>query len=289
MASNEGYDIIKTSPFGNTMITDFAFSAIEAESLGDDEFTDFLTISYSSTDYVGHDFGLSSVELQDTYLRLDLEIERLLNYLDKNIGIGNYTLFLTADHGAAEVPAYLSDINVPGSNIGKDNFSILFDEVYVKYGVPDLIKNISNNQIFLNQDRILSLQLSLEDVQKFVVNKIIKYPFVSNAYTATTMLSTHFKNGLPMLLQNGYNQKLSGDVLFSLQPGVIVYGPKGTTHGSGYSYDTHVPLLFYGNGIKNGVSYESTNVTDIAPTISALLGISFPSGANGTVIERVIY
>jgi predicted AlkP superfamily pyrophosphatase or phosphodiesterase len=289
MASNEGYDIIKTSPFGNTMITDFAFSAIEAESLGDDEFTDFLTISYSSTDYVGHDFGLSSVELQDTYLRLDLEIERLLNYLDKNIGIGNYTLFLTADHGAAEVPAYLSDINVPGSNIGKDNFSILFDEVYVKYGVPDLIKNISNNQIFLNQDRILSLQLSLEDVQKFVVNKIIKYPFVSNAYTATTMQSTHFKNGLPMLLQNGYNQKLSGDVLFSLQPGVIVYGPKGTTHGSGYSYDTHVPLLFYGNGIKNGVSYESTNVTDIAPTISALLGISFPSGANGTVIERVIY
>ena len=198
-------------------------------------------------------------------------------------------MFLTADHGAAEVPAYLSDINVPGSNIGKDNFSILFDEVYVKYGVPDLIKNISNNQIFLNQDRILSLQLSLEDVQKFVVNKIIKYPFVSNAYTATTMLSTHFKNGLPMLLQNGYNQKLSGDVLFSLQPGVIVYGPKGTTHGSGYSYDTHVPLLFYGNGIKNGVSYESTNVTDIAPTISALLGISFPSGANGTVIERVIY
>ena len=289
MASNEGYDIIKTSPFGNTMITDFAFSAIEAESLGNDEFTDFLTISYSSTDYVGHNFGLSSVELQDTYLRLDLEIERLLNYLDKNIGIGNYTLFLTADHGAAEVPAYLSDINVPGSNIGKDDFSLLFDDVNAKYGVPDLIKNISNNQIFLDQERILSLQLSLEDVQKFVVNKIIKYPFVGNAYTAATMQSAYFKSGIPMLLQNGYNQKLSGDVLFSLQPGVIVYGPKGTTHGSGYSYDTHVPLLFYGNGIKNGVSYESTNVTDIAPTISALLGISFPSGAYGAVIKRVIY
>ena len=289
MASNEGYDIIKTSPFGNTMITDFAFSAIVAENLGNDEFTDFLTISYSSTDYVGHNFGLSSVELQDTYLRLDLEIERLLNYLDKNIGIGNYTLFLTADHGAAEVPAYLSDINVPGSNIGKDDFSLLFDDVNAKYGVPDLIKNISNNQIFLDQERILSLQLSIEDVQKFVVNKIIKYPFVSNAYTAATMQSAHFKSGLPMLFQNGYNQKLSGDVLFSLQPGVIVYGPKGTTHGSGYSYDTHVPLLFYGNGIKNGASYEFTNVTDIAPTISALLGISFPSGANGTVIERVIY
>ena len=288
MGYNEGYDIIKTSPFGNTMTTDFAFSAIEAEDLGDDEFTDFLTISYSSTDYVGHDFGLSSVELQDTYLRLDLEIERLLNYLDKNVGEGNYTLFLTADHGAAEVPAYLSDINVPGSNIGKDDFSPLFDAMKAKYGVSDLINNISNNQVFLNQERILSLQLNPEELQKFVVNKIIDYPFISNAYTASAMQSTNFNSGLPMLLQNGYNQKLSGDILFALQPGVIVYGPKGTTHGSGYSYDTHVPLLFYGNKIKKGVSYEPTNVTDIAPTISALLGISFPSGATGSIIERVI-
>ena len=288
MGYNEGYDIIKTSPFGNTMTTDFAFSAIEAEDLGDDEFTDFLTISYSSTDYVGHDFGLSSVELQDTYLRLDLEIERLLNYLDKNVGEGNYTLFLTADHGAAEVPAYLSDINVPGSNIGKDDFSPLFDAMKAKYGVSDLINNISNNQVFLNQERILSLQLNPEELQKFVVNKIIDYPFISNAYTASAMQSNYFNSGLSMLLQNGYNQKLSGDILFALQPGVIVYGPKGTTHGSGYSYDTHVPLLFYGNKIKKGVSYEPTNVTDIAPTISALLGISFPSGATGSIIERVI-
>jgi len=286
---NGGFDIIKTSPFGNTMITDFALSAIEAEGLGADEFTDFLTVSYSSTDYVGHNFGLSSVELQDTYLRLDLEIERLLNYLDENVGEGNYTLFLTADHGAAEVPTFLRDINVPGANISKDDFSPLFDAMTAKYGVPDLIKSISNNQLFLNQELIISLQLTLEEVQRFVVNEIITYPFVSKAYTATTMQSSYFESGLPMLLQNGYNQKLSGDVLFTLQPGVIVYGPKGTTHGSGYTYDTHVPLLFYGNGIQQGRSYESTSVTDIAPTISALLGISFPSGATGTVIEKVIH
>jgi hypothetical protein len=286
---NGGFDIIKTSPFGNTMITDFALSAIEAEGLGADEFTDFLTVSYSSTDYVGHNFGLSSVELQDTYLRLDLEIERLLNYLDENVGEGNYTLFLTADHGAAEVPTFLRDINVPGANISKDDFSPLFDAMTAKYGVPDLIKSISNNQLFLNQELIISLQLTLEEVQRFVVNEIITYPFVSKTYTATTMQSSYFESGLPMLLQNGYNQKLSGDVLFTLQPGVIVYGPKGTTHGSGYTYDTHVPLLFYGNGIQQGRSYESTSVTDIAPTISALLGISFPSGATGTVIEKVIH
>jgi predicted AlkP superfamily phosphohydrolase/phosphomutase len=103
------------------------------------------------------------------------------------------------------------------------------------------------------------------------------------------MQTGYFQEGIEKLLQNGYNQKISGDVLFTLQPGVIVYGPKGTTHGSGYTYDTHVPLLFYGNGINQGKSYQPTNVTDIAPTISALLGISFPSGATGTVIEKVIY
>ena len=178
---------------------------------------------------------------------------------------------------------------MPSSNIGKDDFSPLFEALKTKYGASDLVKNISNDQVFLNQERILSLQLNLEEVQRFVVNEIIMYPFLSNAYTATTMQSTYFDSGLPMLLQNGYNQKISGDILFTLQPGVIVYGSKGTTHGSGYTYDTHVPLLFYGNGIQKGTSYEPTNVTDIAPTISALLGISFPSGATGTVIEKVIY
>lgn len=289
MPLNGGFDIIKTSPFGNTMITDFAMSAIKAEALGADEFTDFLTISYSSTDYVGHNFGLTSVEMQDTYLRLDLEIARLLNYLDSNVGAGNYCLFLTADHGAAEVPAFLKDIDVPADNVSKEIFSPLFEALSKKYGASDLVENISNDQLFLNHNRIDSLGLNLEDVQKFVVNEIVRYPLIGVVHTAATMQTAYFQEGIAKLLQNGYNQKISGDVLFTLQSGVIVYGPKGTTHGSGYTYDTHVPLLFYGNGINQGKSYQPTKVTDIAPTISALLGISFPSGATGTVIEKVIY
>jgi predicted AlkP superfamily pyrophosphatase or phosphodiesterase len=289
MEFNDGYDILKNTPFGNTMITDFALAAVEAEALGDDEYTDFLTVSYSSTDYVGHDFGVNSIELQDTYLRLDLEIERLLNYLDTNVGEGNYSLFLTSDHGAAEVPSFLKDIDAPGGYVQKNMFTPLYATLKAKYGVSDLIKNISNDQIFLNYDLIKSLQLDLVDVQEFIVNDIINYSAVSKAYTATTMQTSYFKDGMEKTLQNGYNQKLSGDVLFTLKSGVIAYGPKGTTHGSGYTYDTHVPLLFYGNGIQIGKTFERTNVTGIAPTISALLGIAFPSGATGAVIEKAIY
>ena len=288
MESNGGYDIIKSTPFGNTMITDFSMAAIEAENLGADDYTDFLTVSYSSTDYIGHNFGVNSVELQDTYLRLDLELERLLNYLDAKVGAGNYTLFLSSDHGAADVPSFLTDIHIPSGYVPKNSFASLYTSLQKKYGVSDLIKKISNNQVFLNQERIVSLQLDLEAVQKFVVNEIISYPHIKKAYTATTMQTSYFKEGVEKMLQNGYNQKLSGDVLYTLESGVISYGPKGTTHGSGFNYDTHVPLLFYGNGIQPGKTFERTSVTDIAPTISALLGIAFPSGATGAVIEKAI-
>lgn len=289
MELNEGYDIIKSTPFGNTMITDFALSAIEAESLGVDDYTDFLTVSYSSTDYIGHNFGINSVELQDTYLRLDLEVERLLNYLDAKVGAGNYTLFLTSDHGAVDAPSFLTDVHIPSGYVPKNSFASLYTNLKKKYGVSDLIMKISNDQVFLNQERITALKVNLEDVQKFVVNEIISYPHIKKAYTATTMQTRYFKEGAEKMLQNGYHQKLSGDVLFTLESGVISYDSKGTTHGSGYNYDTHVPLLFYGNGIQPGKTYKRTNVTDIAPTISALLGIALPSGATGTVIEEVIY
>ena len=289
MEFNGGFDILKTSPFGNEMITDFALAAVKAEALGKDEHTDFLTVSYSSTDYVGHNFGLNSVELQDMYLRLDLEIERLLSYLDENIGAGNYTLFLTSDHGAADVPSYLKDVHMPSGYVQKELFTPLYLALNTKYGVSDLIKNISNNQIFLNQDQVKELQLNLEAVQNFVVNEIIHYPAINKAFTATTMQSSYFETGIEKTLQNGYNQKLSGDILYTLDSGVIAYGPKGTTHGSGFTYDTHVPLLFYGNGIQEGKTFERTNVSDIAPTISALLGIGLPSGATGEVIEKVMY
>jgi predicted AlkP superfamily pyrophosphatase or phosphodiesterase len=247
-----------------------------------------LAVSFSSTDYVGHNFGVNSKEIEDTYIRLDKDLERFLNALDAKVGKGNYTVFLTADHAAVEVPAYLKSIKIPAGYVDSKALKNRFTEfMKIKFGVSDLIENVSNNQVFLNREKIEELNLDLDDLQGAILNEIIKYPNIDKAYAATTMSSTEFNSGIEALLQKGFNQKRSGDVLFVYDPSFISYGKTGSTHGSGLNYDTHVPLLFFGKGIKHGETLQKTEITDIAPTISALLGISFPNGAIGQPLEFV--
>ncbi|WP_437441012.1 alkaline phosphatase PafA [Sinomicrobium kalidii] len=280
---NGGYDLLKSTPYGNNITTDFALAAIDGEDLGKDDITDFLTLSYSCTDYVGHKFGVNSKEAQDTYLRLDKDLARLLSELDKKVGKGEYTVFLTADHGAVHVPSYLQSLKIPGGY-----FNILDFTVHVKnfakekYGVDGLISNISNNQIFIDHKVAKEHDLNIRHLQEDLVEEIMQYKDVEKAYTASTFVNVEFTERLTALLQRGYNQKRSGDVLYVLAPSVIVYSKTGSTHGSGLNYDTHAPFLLYGKGIKKGESTEKeTHINDIAPTISALLGIAFPSGATG--------
>ncbi|WP_054851707.1 alkaline phosphatase PafA [Olleya sp. ITB9] len=286
---NRGYDIIKATPYGNSIVADFAIAAITGEQLGQDDFTDVLTVSFSSTDYVGHNFGVNSKEVQDTYLRLDKDIERLLTALDDKVGQGNYTLFLSSDHGAVEVPSYLQSVKIPAGYFDTDDFKNRLNETMIfNHKAEKLIKNVSNNQVFLDRKVIKDYGLNLAQVQQEIVNTIIDYPSINKAYTATSMSNTEFSNGIESLLQKGYNQKRSGDVLFVLDPAVISYSKTGSTHGSALNYDTHVPLLFYGNGIQKGSTLQHTTIPDIAPTMSALLGISFPNGATGKPLEFVI-
>ncbi|MBL7560076.1 alkaline phosphatase family protein [Olleya sp. YSTF-M6] len=286
---NRGYDIIKATPYGNSIVADFAIAAIAGEQLGQDDFTDVLTVSFSSTDYVGHNFGVNSKEVQDTYLRLDKDIERLLTALDDKVGQGNYTLFLSSDHGAVEVPSYLQSVKIPAGYFDTDDFKNRLNETMIfNHKAEKLIKNISNNQVFLDRKVIKDYGLNLAQVQQEIVNTVIDYPSINKAYTATSMSNTEFSNGIESLLQKGYNQKRSGDVLFVLDPAVISYSKTGSTHGSALNYDTHVPLLFYGKGIQKGSTLQHTTIPDIAPTMSALLGISFPNGATGKPLEFVI-
>lgn len=286
---NEGFDIIKVSPYGNNLVSDFAIAALEGEQLGKDTITDVLTISFSSTDYVGHNFGVNSKEIQDTYLRLDKDIEHLLKALDNKVGVGEYTVFLTSDHGAVEVPSYLKSKKIPAGYFDSKTFTTKLKTFVAKrFTASDLIKNISNNQVFLNRKKIALLNLNLTEIQDAIVNEIINYENIDKVYTAKTMQTTQFTTGIENLLQNGFNQKRSGDVIFVLDPAVISYVTKGSTHGSGLNYDTHVPLVFFGKGIRKGGTYKKTEITDIAPTISALLGISFPNAATGNVLEFII-
>ncbi len=286
---NDGFSILRGTPFGNSMTTDFALEALTQEDLGVDDITDFLVISFSSTDYVGHKFGVNSLEIEDTYLRLDKDLERLLQTLDEKVGKGSYTVFLTADHGAVHVPTYLRSVKIPA---GYYDWRMLKENVEnyleAEFGSKKLLSNMSNNQLFLDHDLVDKKGLKEEKIQKALVRHILKYDFIHNVYSGENLMEGDFSDGITALLKNGYNQTRSGDVIFVPNPGFISYSMTGSTHGSGMNYDTHVPLLFFGQGINQGSTTEKTNITDIAPTISALLGIAFPNGATGQPISRVI-
>ena len=287
--SNRGFDILKATPYGNSLTTDFAMAAIKAENLGKDNITDVLTVSFSATDYVGHNFGVNSKEIEDTYIRLDKDLERFFKYLDATVGKGEYTVFLTSDHGAIDVPTYLQSMKIPAGYLDNKATKTQFEKyVSTKFKNSNLIENVSNNQIFLNRMYIESLDLNINDVQESMVNELIAYKNVDKVFSAYTMTTTNFTTGIESLLQNGYNQKRSGDIILVPDPNYISYGKTGSTHGSGLNHDTHVPLLFFGKGIKHGETYEKTVIPDIAPTISALLGISFPNGATGQPLGFVI-
>tara|TARA_R110002167_G_scaffold21213_6_gene77294 strand:+ start:526 stop:2199 length:1674 start_codon:yes stop_codon:yes gene_type:complete len=285
----ENFDIIKSTPFGNSLTTDFVIEALQQEDLGKDEITDFLAVSFSSTDYVGHMYGVNSKEVQDTYIRLDEDLARLFKALDKNVGEGEYTLFLTADHGAIEVPSYLKDKKIPAGYIDNAaNSKRLSGFLKYTYGTEDILKNYSNYQLFLDHEIIKNLDLNLVDVQTEIAQEFLGYDAIDRVYTANQMWNNQYTSGIPYILQNGFNQKRSGDILVVLKPGFISYSKTGSTHGSPQIYDTHTPLLFYGMGIKPGSTVNRTEIPDIAPTIAVLLGISFPSGANGTPITVVL-
>ena len=286
---NRGFDILKATPYGNSLTADFAMAAIKAENLGVDNITDVLAVSFSATDYVGHNFGVNSKEIEDTYIRLDKDLERFFEYLDATVGKGEYTVFLTSDHGAVDVPSYLASVKIPAGYVdNKDRKEKFNTFLKTTYGTKAIVENISNNQIFLDRAKVKELGLNLIDVQNAIAMEQLGYKNVTKVYTSTTMSSTSFSTGIEELLQNGFNQKRSGDVILVNDAAFISYGRTGSTHGSGLNYDTHVPLLFFGKGIKHGETFDKTVIPDIAPTISALLGISFPNGATGKPLGFVI-
>lgn len=287
MKDNGGLGLVRLTPFGNTLTKDFAIATLEAEQLGKKGTTDFLTISFSSTDYIGHQFGPGSMEMQDTYLRLDKDLADLLGFLDTYIGKKNVLLFLTADHAGVENPAQLGDLNIPSGYFDSEHpIDSLKSYLARSYG-DTLVLSYSNEQIYLNQSYIRSKNLNLENIQTDVAGYMLKFRGIANTATASTMNTSEFKNGVKSFMQNGYNQKRSGDVLINYEPAWIEFSRTGTTHGSPYSYDTHVPLIFYGYTIPKGSNSEAISISDIAPTIAQLLNIQFPNACSGKPIIQL--
>jgi len=284
------FSSLAATPFGNSILTDFALEAIEKEELGADNTPDFLAISYSSTDYVGHKYGVNSVEVQDTYLRLDLELARLFEYLDQQVGEGEYLVFLTADHGAVHVPAFLSDNKIPSGYVDNQAMANALSEMVVeRYGQSDLIEKWNYNELFLNHGLIKELGLDVRTVRENIADMVLKLEYVEQVFSAHELERLGTADRIKELVRNGHNAKRSGDIIFTMQPAYISYSRTGSTHGSPHIYDTHVPLLFYGTGIPEGSSTpERTEIPDIAPTLAVLLGVGMPNGTTGTPIEDLI-
>jgi len=281
-----GYKLLSFTPYSNSFLVDASIAAIEGEHMGEDEYCDFLCLSFSATDYAGHFFGPQAVEIEDMYLRLDLEIARLLKELDSKLGKGNYTVFLTADHGANEVPAQLMDYGIPGGVFRIDSIQAKLTQILTaKYGAS-LLLGIYNEQIYLDHAKIVELDLDMEAVIE-TCQAALKG---EEGIYAVWSLEDVFEGQSPYLelIRNGYHPKRSGDLFMQTMPGWMEHWQYGTTHGSGYTYDTHVPILMYGYGIMAGKSSRKVCITDIAPSISEILGIQYPSACTGLVLKEAI-
>lgn len=281
-----GYGIIRNTPFGNSLTLDMAKAAIDGEQLGADDETDLLAVSCSSTDYIGHQVGTHAIETEDTYLRLDKAIADFLTYLDSKVGKGNYLVFLSADHGAMNNAAFLQDRRIPAGSWDASATAKKLNHVLAKEypEAGDIVKTVMNYQVFFNRDEIKSKQLDFDNIKQTVVNVLKEDPSVLYACDMAKASTESIPEEVKSRIINGYNRERSGDVVIILKPNFYAHGMKGTDHGAWNSYDTHIPLVFMGWGIKHGATTKQTFMTDIAPTIAAMLHVQAPNGCVGKSI-----
>ena len=281
-------EVIRTTPFGNSITKDLALAAIQNENLGKSPKTDFLTVSFSSTDYVGHSFGPNSVESEDTYLRLDKDIAEILTTLDNTLGKDNYLVFLSADHGVADVPGFAQSQKMPA---GVLDASISSKEVKTAlkdaFGEGEFIRAEDNSQIYLNASVLQEKKLTYAQVHAVVRETLLKRDDVADVIDLHNLAGATVPDYQLSYIKNGLNPRRSGDIMMILNPGWFTGRKQGTTHGTLYRYDTHVPLLFYGWKVKNGETNVRTNISDIAPTVADFLNILEPNGSIGNVIQGV--
>jgi predicted AlkP superfamily pyrophosphatase or phosphodiesterase len=293
VTATKNYYSFRVSPFANTYTFDFAKETIKNEQLGKQGTTDMLCVSLSATDYLGHRFGPNSLEMEDTYLRLDKDLADFFSYLDQQYGKNNYLLFMTADHGSPQIGNYLNEISgdrnyAAGAYNNNDLVSELNKSCKSKFGSNKLVQKIYDYHLYLNMLVADSLKISRKELKAFIVSELKKRPLVMNAYDIDDFNTVILPDVLRKKLSNSYYFRRSGDVQYFYKPQYTDYTKDGLEHGAWYPYDSHIPLLWYGWGIKKGRSRKEVYMTDIAPTVAALLNIQMPNGCVGKVIEEVL-
>ena len=281
--------VIRKTPFGNSLTQKMVEASIKGSVLGEDNITDFLAINIASTDYVGHAFGPNSIEIEDTYLRLDRDLEAFFQQLDKKVGKGNYLVFLSADHGAAHSEGYMQANKMATGFFGEGLEKTLNDELEKKYAGSKLILGIDNYQVYLNQNVIKEKGLETDEVKKTILGLLNKDKRVLYAVDLEEVAEAPIPEPIKTRIINGYNWQRSGDIQIITHDSMLpTYAKKGTTHSVWNSYDAHIPLIFMGWKVKTGQSAKPYHMTDIAPTLAQMLKVENPSGNIGNPITEVL-
>lgn len=287
----KNYEMIKSTPYGNTMTLDLAKLAILSEDLGQDNTTDFLAVSCSSTDYVGHQYGPNSIEAEDTYLRLDKDLAEFFDYLDAKVGKGNYLFFLSADHGAAHVPGFMAENKLPGGTV--DDGPVMKElngRLEERFGIKKAIIKSMNNQIYFDHKLINNAKADFDAIKAFSIEFLKTQTGFMNAVDLNKVGASTLPEPIKTRISNGYNARRSGDVYFILQSNYFDSSSKtGTTHGSWNPYDSHIPCVFMGWNVKPGKTNKTHYMTDIAATLAAMLHIQMPSGCVGEPITELTH
>lgn len=290
----KGYTVIRTTPYGNSLTLELAKAALKGERLGQGTETDMLTVSLSSTDYVGHQFGTYAIETEDTYLRLDRDLADFFHALDETVGKGNYLVFLTADHAAAHNYRLMQDHGIPAdgwyAGTVKDSLNAMLGKRFPS--AQPLVKDIINYQVFFDKAYIRQAGIDFRAVKSCAVDFLEGYKQFAYVVDMEELSNATLPADVRERAINGYNRLRSGDIQLIMQPGYYsIDRPDkvgGTDHGVWNPYDAHIPLLFMGWHIKPGNTFHPVRMTDIAATVCALLRIQMPNGCIGTPVESIV-
>jgi arylsulfatase A-like enzyme len=283
------YEAFERTPWATDFLLAFTQRAIEAEQLGRDEHPDILTVSLSSTDYVGHSAGPDSDEIRELNLQTDRSLGQFFQYLQKTVGLNSTLIVFTADHGVAPLPEVQAQRRMPGGRLtGSALRKTVEADLRRRFGAGDWIENASETNYWLNWETVRSRGVRKADVEDAAAEALASIPQVLRVFTASRIAAGQYGDDfISRRVTNSYYPHRSPDVIAVLSPYWFV-GSSGTSHGTPYSYDAHVPLVFMGPGIRPGLYDRTVAINDLAPTLATLLELETPVGSTGRVLDEML-
>lgn len=288
--ADKGYfDVLDRTPYGNDLLELFAEAAIEGEQLGGDDITDILTLSFSANDRVGHNLGPDSQQIHDISVQTDRTLARLMDFVEKKVGVGNSVFILTADHGVAPLPEIMRDRKMPGGRMPEGTvLNTIQTALQRKFGTGDYVIGSSGPAPYLNYDLLEEKKISREDAQDVAAEALRALPHIYRVYTRAQLRRGNLLDDMiDRRVRAGFHAERGSD-LFVVSDPYWLFESRGTSHGTPYNYDAHVPVIFMGSGIKSGKYHQRIAVNDIAPTLATMLEVETPSGAVGRVLYEML-